>query len=238
MITGGAKRIGASIARRLHQQGANLIIHYNRSEAIVNELADQLNGKRENSVSLIQGDLKNISELRHRARNTVSDLGGLDGLINNASAFLPTPIHSATEDQWQSIMDVNLKAPFFLSQAMVPYLKQTRGCIINITDIYADRPLAEHPIYTASKAGLVNLTKSLARELGPEIRVNGISPGAILWPETGNDELAQQRLISSTPLKRVGAPQDIADCVLFLLKNADFITGQILNVDGGRTVYN
>lgn len=238
LITGGAKRIGACVARLLHNHGTNLIIHYNRSATAAEQLASELNTERESSVSLFQGDLRDITEIRNQARNAIYAGSGLDGLINNASSFFPTPMQSATEDQWQHIMDINVKAPFFLSQALAPYLKKSQGSIVNITDIYADRPLAEHPIYSASKAALVSLTKSLARELGPDVRVNGISPGAILWPENDGDEVSQQRLISSTPLKRIGEPDDIAKAVVFLLQSADFITGQIINVDGGRTTYN
>ena len=236
LITGGSRRIGASTVRRLHQCGMKLVIHYRRSadqaEALRAELCDQ----RPDSVLLVRGDLTEIAKVKNLVRQCVAELGRLDALINNASAFFPTPIRSANEDQWQAIMDTNFKAPFFLSQAAAPYLKKTRGAIINITDIYADRPLAEHAIYCASKAGLWSLTKSLAAELGPEIRVNAVAPGAILWPENDTDELSHQRLVSRTPLKSAGDADDIATAVKFLLADAGFITGQVINVDGGRTV--
>ena len=236
LITGGSRRIGASTVRRLHQCGMKLVIHYRSSadqaEALRAELCDQ----RPDSVLLVRGDLTEIAKVKNLVRQCVAELGRLDALINNASAFFPTPIRSANEDQWQTIMDTNFKAPFFLSQAAAPYLKKTRGAIINITDIYADRPLAEHAIYCASKAGLWSLTKSLAAELGPEIRVNAVAPGAILWPENDTDELSHQRLVSRTPLKSAGDADDIATAVKFLLADAGFITGQVINVDGGRTV--
>ena len=236
LITGGSRRIGASTVRRLHQCGMKLVIHYRRSadqaEALRAELCDQ----RPDSVLLVRGDLTEIAKVKNLVRQCVAELGRLDALINNASAFFPTPVRSANEDQWQTIMDTNFKAPFFLSQAAAPYLKKTRGAIINITDIYADRPLAEHAIYCASKAGLWSLTKSLAAELGPEIRVNAVAPGAILWPENDTDELSHQRLVSRTPLKSAGDADDIATAVKFLLADAGFITGQVISVDGGRTV--
>ena len=236
LITGGSKRIGAATARYLHQQGAKLIIHYNSSSTEAESLQSELNQVSENSVRLIQGDLSDTSRIKQTVRQAVMESGRLDGLINNASTFFPTPIASTTEDQWQHILDTNLKAPFFLAQTCAPYLKKQGGAIINITDIYADRPLLDHSVYCASKAALVSITKSLALELGPEIRVNAIAPGAILWPESGSDEISQQRMISKTPLKRVGEADDIAKTVLFLLSDSNYITGQVINVDGGRTV--
>jgi pteridine reductase len=236
LVTGGSRRIGASTVRMLHQYGMNLVVHYRRSANEAEALRAELCDKRPDSVMLVRGDLSEIAKVRNLVRKSAAEMGRLDALINNASAFFPTPISSATDDQWQSIMDTNLKAPFFLSQAAAPWLRKSRGSIINITDIYADRPLADHPIYSASKAGLVSLTKSLASELGPEIRVNAVAPGAIMWPENDNDEISHQRLISRTPLKSIGDPDDIARAVRFLLADADFITGQVLRVDGGRTV--
>ena len=238
LITGGTRRIGLEIVRALHNQGANIIVHYNSSEREARDLEYELNSVRADSIKLIQGKLEDISAIRGLARDCIIKMGQLDALINNASAFFPTPISSATEDQWQDIMDVNLKAPFFLAQGVAPYLKKSRGCIVNITDIYAERPLENHPIYSASKAGLVSLTRSLARDLGPDIRVNAVAPGAILWPENDGDEISHQRLISATPLKRRGEPGDIVKAVEFLLTGAEFITGQVINVDGGRTIYN
>jgi len=236
LITGGSRRIGASTARMLHQYGMNLVIHYRRSADEAEALRAELCEKRPDSVMLIRGDLTELAKVKNLVRQCTAKLGRLDALINNASAFYPTPIRSATEDQWQAIMDTNLKAPFFLSQAAAPYLRKTQGAIVNITDMYADRPLSEHAIYCASKAGLWSLTRSLAYELGPEIRVNAVAPGAIMWPENDTDELSHQRLVSRTPLKRAGEADDIARAVMFLLTDAKFITGQVINVDGGRTI--
>lgn len=236
LITGGSRRIGACTARYLHEKGMRIIIHYNKSSTDADKLEAELCEKRPDSAHLIQGDLINISSVKNLIRESVNKLGQLDALVNNASAFYPTPISSAKESHWDSLMDTNLKAPYFLAQATAPYLKKQHGAIINITDIYADRPLFEHSIYCATKAGLVSLTKSLATELGPEIRVNAVAPGAILWPEFDNDEISHQRMISRTPLKRPGEPEDIAKTIHFLLTSSNYITGQIINVDGGRTI--
>jgi pteridine reductase len=235
LITGGSRRIGAVTARYLHQQGMRLVIHYRNSADDAERLRAELCEQRSDSVLLIRGDLTEIAKVKNLVRQCAGEMGQLDALINNASLFYPTPIKSATEDQWQELIDTNLKAPFFLSQAAAPYLLKSEGCIVNIGDIYAGRPVADHPIYNASKAGLISLTKSLARDLGPEIRVNAVAPGAIMWPEQGVDELSQQRMISRTPLKRMGEPMDIAKTVCFLIRDAEFVTGQVINVDGGRT---
>ena len=236
LVTGGTRRIGESIVRTLHREGANIIVHYNSSSVEARLLEEELNGEREGSVELVQGKLTDLAGLKLRIRDVLLARGRLDALINNASVFYPTPVPSTTEDQWQEFMDVNAKAPYFLSQAMAPYLAKSKGAIINITDIYAGRPLAAHPVYCASKAALVSLTLSLAQELGPDIRVNGIAPGAIMWPENDMDELNQQRIVSQTPMKRAGNPDNIASTVKFLLCDNDFINGQIIRVDGGRTV--
>ncbi len=236
LITGGSRRIGASTARMLHGCGMKLVIHYRRSADHAEALRAELCDTRPKSVMLIRGDLTEIAKVKNLVRQCAAEFGRLDALINNASVFFPTPIGSAGEDQWQLIMETNLKAPFFLSQAAAPYLKKTRGAIVNITDIYVHRPLAEHAIYCASKAGLWSLTQSLAHELSPEIRVNAVAPGAIMWPENDTDEISHQRLVSRTPLRRIGDADDIARAVKFLLTDARFITGQMINVDGGRTV--
>ena len=236
LITGGSRRLGGATARELHACGMRLVIHYRDSSAAAEALRAELCGKRADSVVLIRGDLRETAKVKNLVRQAAAELGRLDALINNASAFTPTPLKSAGENDWQLIMDTNLKAPFFLSQAAAPYLKKTRGAIVNIADIYADRPLPEHSLYCASKAGLVSLTKSLALELGPEVRVNAISPGAILWPENDTDELAHQRLVSRTPLKSAGEAADIARMVRFLLQDAAFVSGQVIAVDGGRSV--
>ncbi len=236
LITGGCRRIGAATARRLHSEGMRLVIHYRSSADDAEILRAELCEQRPDSVILIRGDLGEIDKVKNLVRQCASELGQLDALINNASVFYPTPIKSATEEQWQALMDTNLKAPFFLAQAAAPYLKKSNGVIINMVDIYAHRPLADHPIYCATKAGLISLTRSLAADLGPEVRVNAVAPGAIMWPEQGMDELSKQRMISRTPLKQVGDPTDIASTICFLIKDAGFITGQIINVDGGRTI--
>ena len=236
LITGGSRRIGAITARYLHQLGMRIVIHYRDSADEAEQLRAELCALRPDSVMLVRGDLTEIAKVRNLIRQCTNEFGQLDVLINNASVFYPTPVKAATEEQWQDLMDTNLKAPFFLSQAATPYLRQTQGVIINITDIYADRPHAEHPIYNASKAGLLSLTKSLARDLGPDIRVNAVAPGAIMWPERGVDELSKQRMISRTPLKQIGTPDDIAKAIVYLIRDAGFVTGQVLNIDGGRGV--
>jgi len=238
LITGGARRIGACTARYLHNQGMRIVIHYNNSSVDAEQIESELCEIRPDSVKLIQGDLRDIASVKLIIREVVNQLGQLDALVNNASAFFPTPVSSSRESQWETIMDTNLKAPYFLSQTVAPYLKKQRGSIINITDIYAENPLLEHAIYSALKAGLASLTKSLALELGPEIRVNAVAPGAILWPEYDTDEISHQRMISNTPLKRAGEPEDIAKAIHFLITSADYITGQMINVDGGRTISN
>ncbi|MDP1927763.1 MAG: pteridine reductase [Thiobacillus sp.] len=237
LITGGAKRVGAASARLLHAAGANLMIHYRSSATEARALQDELNAVRENSVALIQADLLDIGGLPALVKQTVVTFGGLDVLLNNASSFYPTPVGSIGEEDWIDLMGSNLKAPLFLSQAAAPELKKRRGCIINITDIHADRPMKSYVVYSVAKAGLVGLTKSLARELAPEVRVNGIAPGPIMWPEddANFDEVSRQRIISHTMLKRAGDPSDIALAVRFFAMDTHFVTGQILAVDGGRS---
>ncbi|OGI39707.1 MAG: pteridine reductase, partial [Candidatus Muproteobacteria bacterium RBG_16_64_10] len=230
-------RLGAAIARLFHAQGMKLVIHYLGSEAAARALQQELHQARAESVMLVRGDLNHSEKLlKNLVYETVESFGRLDVLVNNAARFYPTPVGAATEEQWSDIVGTNLKAPFFLSQAALPHLRKSGGCILNIADIYGDRPLAKHAIYSIAKAGLIMLTKSLAREFGPEVRVNAIAPGAILWPETGLDDMSKQRVISRTPLKRSGNPEDIARTALFLVRDADFITGQVLAVDGGRWV--
>ena len=236
LITGGGRRIGAEIARTLHRNGFNLAIHYRNSRSDAQVLQNELNAIRSDSVVLIQADLQITQGLNSLVNSTTERFGQLDVVINNASSFYPTPIGKASEADWDDLFGSNLKAPFFLAQAAASSLKKTQGCIINIVDIHSERPLKEHPIYCMAKAGLAMLTKSLAKELGPEVRVNGVSPGAILWPENEMDELTQQRIISRNFLKRQGNPGDIANTVLFLVANAPYITGQIIAVDGGRSL--
>ncbi|MCA1977850.1 MAG: pteridine reductase [Thiobacillus sp.] len=237
LITGGARRVGAASARLLHAAGANLMIHYRSSATDARALSAELNALRADSVALIQADLLDIGGLPALVNQTVATFGGLDVLLNNASSFYPTPVGSIAEKDWVDLMGSNLKAPLFLSQAAAPELKKRRGCIINITDIHAERPMKNYVVYSIAKAGLVGLTKSLARELAPEVRVNGIAPGPILWPEddANFDEVSRQRIISHTMLKRAGDPHDIALAVRYFAKDAPFVTGQILAVDGGRS---
>ncbi len=235
LITGAAHRIGAVTARYLHQHGMNIVLHYRSSRKAAQQLQDELNAERENSVMLIQADLHATNGLHTLVEEAVKAWGRLDVLINNASTFYPTPIGKANENQWDDLMGSNLKAPFFLSQAAAPYLKKQQGCIVNIVDIHAERPLKNFPIYSMAKAGLVMMTKSLAAELGPDVRVNGVAPGAILWPEN-LDEVAQQRIVSRTFLKRQGEPRDIAKAIHYLVTAADYVTGQIIAVDGGRSL--
>ena len=237
LITGGAKRVGAASARLLHAAGANLMIHYRSSATEARALQDELNAIRADSVALIQADLLDISGLPSLIHKTVATFGGLDVLLNNASSFYPTPVGTIAEKDWIDLMGSNLKAPLFLSQAAAPELRKRRGCIINITDIHADRPMKSYVVYSIAKAGLVGLTKSLARELAPEVRVNAVAPGPIMWPEddANFDEVSRQRIISHTMLKRAGDPTDIALAVRFFAMDTHFVTGQVLAVDGGRS---
>ena len=235
LITGAAHRIGATTAKLLHQNGMNIVLHYRGSREKAQAVQKELNDKRENSVILIQADLHITNGFPALIEASVKAWGRLDVLINNASSFYPTKMGKATEEQWDDLIGSNLKAPFFLSQAAAPHLKKTNGCIINIVDIHAERPLKTFPIYSMAKAGLVMMTKSLAGELGPEVRVNAVAPGAILWPEN-LDEVAKQRIVSRTFLKRQGEPNDISKTILYLIKDADYVTGQIIAVDGGRSL--
>jgi pteridine reductase len=237
LVTGAAKRVGAAIARRLHQAGANLTLHYRSSEREAHALQSELNLQRANSVMLVKADLQEVAGLAEIVKTCVDRFGSLDALVNNASAFYPTPVGTISADNWNELVGANLKAPLFLSQAAAPYLKKNGGCIVNITDIHAERPLKNYVVYSVAKAGLVGLTKSLARELGPEVRVNAVAPGPIAWPEDGSfDEVTRQRVISHTLLKRIGEPDDIARAVYYLIAEAPYVTGQIIAVDGGRSV--
>ncbi len=236
LITGGVHRIGAVIARTLHAQGARLVLHYRGSRDAAHALQDELNALRDDSVVLVRADLLDQAALPAVVGDALATWGRLDVLVNNASSFYPTPLGKVTETEWDDLMGTNLKAPFFLSQAAAPHLKEQKGCIVNIADIHADRPLKRFPVYSIAKAGLVMLTKSLACELGPEVRVNAIAPGAILWPEREIDEVTQQRIVSRTFLKRQGNPEDIARAALFLIRDADYTSGQVITVDGGRSL--
>ncbi len=238
LITGGAKRVGAEICRLLHKEGAQLMIHYRASAAEARALQAELNLQRPHSVAIIQGDLLNLGVLPNLVAETVNQFGRLDVLINNASSYYPTEVGDISDEHWQDLMGSNLKAPLFLSQAAAAELKKQHGCIINITDMHVERPKKGYIVYSVAKAGLVTLTKSLAQELSPEVRVNAVAPGPVLWPEDNPqfNEVYRQRVISQTMLKRVGEPQDVAKAVRFLVLDAPFITGHILAVDGGRSL--
>ncbi len=236
LVTGAAKRIGAEIARALHDQGAIVIIHYGRSSEAAASLVAELNALRANSCHSYSVMLGNVDGLSEMVKQITMLTGRLDILVNNASSFYPTPIGEIRESDWENLFNSNLKGPLFLSQAAAPYLKENAGCIVNMVDIHAERPLASHPVYCSAKAGLAMLTKSLALELGPDIRVNGVAPGIIIWPEGDQDTALQGDLLSRTALKKKGSVKDITDTVLFLIRDAPYITGQIISVDGGRTV--
>jgi len=235
LITGGARRIGAAIAQRLHAAGANVLVHYRRSAPAAEALIESLNAARPGTATGFPADLLDLGQLPRLVDFTVERFGGLDVLVNNASTFYPTPIGEITPQAWDDLLGTNLKAPLFLSQAAAPALRARRGLILNIVDIHALRPLRNHTVYCMAKAGLHMLTRSLARELGPEVRVNGISPGPVLWPEHG-DPSQRGKIIDRTILKRMGSPGDIASSALFFAASAPFVTGQVLAVDGGRSV--
>lgn len=238
LITGGAKRVGAAICRLLHSHGARLMIHYRNSDDEARALQAELNLQRPDSVAIIQGDLLNLSILPTLVQETVHHFGRLDALINNASSYYPSELGSINEHQWDDLIGPNLKAPLFLAQAAAVELKKTHGSIINITDMHVERPKKGYIIYSVAKAGLVTLTKSLAHELAPAVRVNAVAPGPVLWPEDNPqfDEVYRQRVISQTLLKRIGESDDVAKAVHFLLQDAPFITGHVLAVDGGRSL--
>lgn len=234
LVTGSARRIGAQIVRTLHHHGMRVIIHYRGSQHEAEALATSLNEVRPRSAALLQADLDQPAAVRQLASDALACFGQLDLLVNNASSFYPTPIDQADDADWEKLIHSNLRAPFILSQQLAPALSQQQGCIINIVDVYAEKPLQTHTLYCMAKAGLAMMTRSLARELGPEIRVNGVSPGPILWPEAG--QMNQQAIQDATALKRSGEPDDIANTVHWLATAAPFITGQILAVDGGRSL--
>jgi len=238
LITGGSKRVGAAICRRLHTRGAKLLVHYRSSNEAAKALQNELNQQRTDSVGLVQADLLDQQQLIKLVETAVQRFGRLDALINNASSFFATPLGQCSSNDWNDLIGSNLHAPLFLSQAAAPYLKKQHGCIVNIVDIHTERPLKDYVIYNAAKGGLQSLTRSLAVEMAPEVRVNGVSPGPILWPEAGKwtDEAERQETIAGTLLKRCGEPDDIAKTVSFLIADAPYITGQIIAVDGGRSI--
>ncbi len=236
LITGAAKRVGAQIAQALHGAGYDLALHYRHSRTEMDALCADLNSARAASAHAIQADLDDVDNLPRIIDACIAKFGRLDALINNASTFYATPVGATTPAQWDELFASNARAPYFLAQAAAPHLKQAHGAIVNIVDIYAERPLPGHPVYCMAKAALGMMTFALAKELGPDVRVNGIAPGAILWPESGKAYADQAELVARTPLKRVGSPEDVAAAVLFLLRDAKFTTGQILKVDGGRAL--
>ena len=238
LITGAGKRVGATIARYCHLLGMRIAIHYRTSRSQATQLCYHLNQQRPDSALSGGADLCKTTSLQHLIDTVINQWGRLDVLINNASSFYPTPFASATLDIWDDMMASNLKAPFFLSQLATPYLKKQKGCIINLVDIQAQRPLKNYSVYCIAKAGLVMLTKSLAKELGPHIRVNAIAPGIVLWPDDDTEFNAdlREKIIARSALKRAGTPRDIAKTVAFLMKDADFMTGQVMTVDGGRSL--
>lgn len=238
LVTGGAKRVGAAIVRRLHAAGANVAIHCHASLDDALALCAELNGKRPDSASTVQANLLDIPSLARVVDETVGKFGHLHALVNNASSFYPTPLDKINEQQWSDLIGTNLKAPLFLAQAAAAELHRCHGCIVNIVDIHADFPMHGHLLYNIAKSGLAGLTRALAQELAPQIRVNGIAPGINLWPESAawQDEEQRRKLIAHTLLKREGEPDDIARTAQFLIADAPYITGQVLAVDGGRSI--
>ncbi|MEJ2059689.1 MAG: pteridine reductase [Gammaproteobacteria bacterium] len=234
LITGGGRRIGAEIVRQLHAAGMNIVLHHRVAVSEAQILQAALEAERPESVSLLQGDLLDTAALPGLVERAHAVWGRLDVLVNNASTFYATPVGQITEAQWDDLVGTNLKAPLFLSQAAAPWLRESGGCIVNLVDIHALRPLKGYPVYCAAKAGLAMLTQSLARELGPEVRVNGVAPGAILWPEDSANAAMHQELIRRTALRREGSPADVARAVLYLVRDAGYVTGHVIPVDGGR----
>lgn len=238
LVTGGARRVGAAICRRLHAAGANVMIHYRTSAVDVRALVKSLNAGRAGSAASVKGNLLDAKTPRALVAGCVAEFGRLDVLVNNASSFYPTPVGTMKEAAWQDLIGTNLKAPLFIAQAAAGELKKRRGCIVNIVDIHAEFPLKDYLIYSVAKGGLAALTRSLARELAPAVRVNGVSPGPILWPDSTiwKDAKTRKKIVDRTLLKRVGEPDDIARAVEFLSVGAPYVTGQIIAVDGGRSI--
>ncbi len=234
IVTGGARRIGAEIVRRLHGRGLDVCLHYRGSRADAEALADELNGQRAGSASLVQADLADPGAPRAIVAAALALSGRVDVLINNASAFYPTPVGEATQAHWDDLFASNVRAPFFLSQAAAPHLARRGGAIVNLVDIHALVPMQRHAVYCQAKAALVMQTRALAKELAPSIRVNGVAPGAILWPENEDSPEAAAGILNRIPLGHQGRPEDIAGAVTFLALDAPYVTGQILAVDGGR----
>ena len=238
LVTGGARRVGAAVCRRLHRAGANVVIHYRTSGAAALRLQRQLEAERKRSVACVQADLLGFETLDVFLEDARNRFGRLDAIVNNASSFFATPLGKIMPRAWDDLIGTNLKAPLFLAQTASSELARRRGCIVNIADIHAERPLEGHIVYSIAKAGLVALTRALARELGPRVRVNAVAPGAIAWPDTGllAERHIQREILRRTPLARIGHPDDIAAAVEFLLADAPYVTGQVIAVDGGRSI--
>jgi pteridine reductase len=236
LVTGAARRVGAKIATQLHAAGADVAIHYRRSAGDADDLVARLNAVRPDSAAAFQGDLLDIAALPALVAAVRGWHGRLDILVNNASTFYPTPLGEITEAHWEDLVGSNFKAPLFLSQAAAASLRERGGSIVNIVDIHAQRPLRDHLVYSPAKAALAMLTRALARELAPDVRVNGVSPGAILWPESEMSDETKASIVDKVPLARPGDPADIAGCVLYLVRDASYVTGQIVAVDGGRSI--
>jgi pteridine reductase len=247
LVTGGARRVGAAIARAVHAAGADVVVHCHRSRADAERLVADLESRRPQSAAIVQADLLDTAALASLVEAAATRFGRLDGLVNNASSFHATPLDALGPGEWEDLVGTNLRAPLFLAQAAASHLRASRGAIVNIVDIHAERPLAGFLAYSVAKSGLAGLTRALALELAPEVRVNGVSPGAILWPEAvvegraGSEYNAfppgeRERITGQTPLRRTGTPEDIAGAVKYLLFDAAFVTGQVLAVDGGRSI--
>ncbi|MBF6025263.1 pteridine reductase [Lysobacter niastensis] len=234
LVTGAARRIGAAIARTLHGAGYDIALHHRHSERDAQALADELEARRAGSTLLLQADLVEFDRIPELIAHTVGRFGRLDALVNNASTFVTSPLGTTTPALWDEVLASNARAPFFLAQAAMPHLQARRGAIVNITDIYGERPLRDHAVYCMAKAALLMMTRSLALELGPGVRVNAVSPGAILWPQDSSDTAAQQAMLARTPLGRTGTPEEVAEAVRWLLQDAHYSTGQVLHLDGGR----
>jgi pteridine reductase len=235
LVTGGARRVGAEVVRTLHAAGSGVVIHHRDSATAATALAGELNAIRPDSAFAVSGDILDTPRLADLVAGITARTGRLDTLVNNASSFYPTPLGEVTEAQWDDLMGTNLKAPLFLSQAAMPHLRASRGCIVNMIDIHAIRPLKNHPVYGAAKAGLAFLTRALARDLAPDVRVNGVAPGAVLWPDGGISDTTKEVVLRQIPLHRTGDPADIAGCILYLVRDATYVTGQVIAVDGGRS---
>ena len=238
LVTGGARRVGAAICRRLHAAGAQVAVHYRNSAQQALALQNELNALRPESVTAFQANLLDRDAPQHLVRAVVEKFGRLDALVNNASSFYATPLAEVDEQQWHDLLGTNLRAPLFLAQAAAAELRRRHGCIVNIADIHAERPMHGHLLYSVAKAGLAALTRALAQEMAPQVRVNAVAPGVIVWPENAAwmDEEQRRKIIAHTLLKREGEPDDIARAVAFLIQDAPYVTGQIIAVDGGRSI--